>query len=344
MLDALKDPVNGYYDPRDVFTTVPRASVLADVRYAASAAAPGDRRVAERGAHRRHPRVDADVPGHQGGRADRRLRPRRRSRTCSARSLAPRWSNRSIRCGPTIPAIENMTTSYTRALAELVPIFFPDLLYRLNECRAAGLPRIRRGDHSRRSSHPARSFGSGTMAPVDYMLAMAEGRIPPPKSAEHPHHPDARGRAAVQVPRRAVPVASRRRLGRPAASRRHSPTGRRSTRGRSSGATSSAPSGRTGRRSTACVRRWASGSRRGRADHAARAAASRGDESDSGKPARRCRAPAHVAAARQDWAWRRSRDRRVTLAATSRMGPYAGETEVLIPAGYVRKPTMRRSC
>ena len=28
VLDALKDPENGYYDPRDVFTTVPRASVI----------------------------------------------------------------------------------------------------------------------------------------------------------------------------------------------------------------------------------------------------------------------------------------------------------------------------
>ena len=28
VLDALKDPVNGYYDPRDIFTTVPRSSVL----------------------------------------------------------------------------------------------------------------------------------------------------------------------------------------------------------------------------------------------------------------------------------------------------------------------------
>src|SRR5215218_9006133 len=28
ILDALKDPENGYYDPRDVFTTVPRSSVL----------------------------------------------------------------------------------------------------------------------------------------------------------------------------------------------------------------------------------------------------------------------------------------------------------------------------
>ncbi len=28
VLDALKDPVNGYYDPRDIFTTIPRSAVL----------------------------------------------------------------------------------------------------------------------------------------------------------------------------------------------------------------------------------------------------------------------------------------------------------------------------
>ena len=28
ILDALKDPVEGYYDPRDPYTTVPRTSVL----------------------------------------------------------------------------------------------------------------------------------------------------------------------------------------------------------------------------------------------------------------------------------------------------------------------------
>ena len=39
VLDALKDPVDGYYDPRDPFTTVPRSSVLAG--YAEHAAAPG---------------------------------------------------------------------------------------------------------------------------------------------------------------------------------------------------------------------------------------------------------------------------------------------------------------
>src|ERR1019366_8557114 len=41
VLDALKDPVNGYYDPRDIFTTVPRPSVL-DKPYA-SFVSPGTR-------------------------------------------------------------------------------------------------------------------------------------------------------------------------------------------------------------------------------------------------------------------------------------------------------------
>src|SRR5208282_1298195 len=39
VLDALKDPVRGYYDPRDPFTTVPRSSVLP--AYAAHARASG---------------------------------------------------------------------------------------------------------------------------------------------------------------------------------------------------------------------------------------------------------------------------------------------------------------
>ena len=63
---------------------------------------------------------------------------------------------------PDDPAIENMTTSYTRALAELVPVFFPDLLYRVNNAGAAALPGVRRDDQADRvrarqdASDPAR--------------------------------------------------------------------------------------------------------------------------------------------------------------------------------------------
>src|SRR4030095_3570001 len=40
VLDALKDPVEGYYDPRDPYTTVPRSSVLS-TPYASHARMPG---------------------------------------------------------------------------------------------------------------------------------------------------------------------------------------------------------------------------------------------------------------------------------------------------------------
>src|ERR1700732_772045 len=40
VLDALKDPIHGYYDPRDIFTTIPRSSVL-NKPYAASTVTSG---------------------------------------------------------------------------------------------------------------------------------------------------------------------------------------------------------------------------------------------------------------------------------------------------------------
>ncbi len=42
------------------------------------------------------------------------------------------------------PDIENMTTTFDRAIAELVPVLYPDLLYRLNAAQRAGLSGLRR--------------------------------------------------------------------------------------------------------------------------------------------------------------------------------------------------------
>ena len=91
VLDALKDPERGYYDPRDPYTTVPRSSVLR-TPYAEprdDAGAPG---ALEGHAHRRHPRVDAGPPRRQGRRADRHRRggrdqggPRREARRDAGR-------------------------------------------------------------------------------------------------------------------------------------------------------------------------------------------------------------------------------------------------------------------
>jgi amidase len=67
VLDALRNPDGGYYDPRDPYTTVPRSSVLP--AYAERARVGGTRRP-QRHAHRRDPRIDAGAPRRDGNGAD----------------------------------------------------------------------------------------------------------------------------------------------------------------------------------------------------------------------------------------------------------------------------------
>ena len=91
VLDALKDPENGYYDPRDPYTTVPRSSVL-------DAATPRTRRIGRAGALKGM-RIGivresmAGPPGLEERRADRRGGRARRSRPCSATGSARPWSS-----------------------------------------------------------------------------------------------------------------------------------------------------------------------------------------------------------------------------------------------------------
>lgn len=198
VIDALRNPDGTYYDPRDPFTTVPRASVLA---------APWVAHV------------------HTGGTAGAlegvRLGLVRESLIVPPGSLAERpivdAANREIReiladhLGATLvqsvdplaendPDMETMCTDFTTALARLVPVFMPDLLFRLGadgqplfpEVAAEILPTpfVAGGMPSLASpsvaagqlpSHqPPRIFGSGTMKPIDYCVALAEGRIAPP--------------------------------------------------------------------------------------------------------------------------------------------------------------------
>src|SRR5260370_17743712 len=76
-----------------------------------------------------------------------------------------------------------MKVDYRRALAQLVPLFMPDLLFRLDkdgqpvfkEFVAAIVPT---------EFLPGKTFGSGTMHSIDYCVAMAEGRIAPPSNLD----------------------------------------------------------------------------------------------------------------------------------------------------------------
>ena len=100
VLDALKDPVNGYYDPRDVFTTMPRSSVLDEsvrTRRRSSGAA-GSLNGMRIGIIRESMLM---FPGSEGRRANRSGRGKGDQGRARRRISARRWWSRSIRCGPT---------------------------------------------------------------------------------------------------------------------------------------------------------------------------------------------------------------------------------------------------
>src|SRR6185437_8659787 len=81
------------------------------------------------------------------------------------------------------PDIEQMAVDYRIALARLLPVFMPDILYRLD---ANGQPLFKDFAAAIVPTEfaPGKVFGSGKMKPIDYMLEMAEGRIAPPANLD----------------------------------------------------------------------------------------------------------------------------------------------------------------
>ncbi len=181
VLDALRDPVEGYYDPRDPFTTVPRSSVL-NTPYASHARASGaagalkgmrigvirESMIARPGSISEVPIVTAataEIKTVLGGNLGATL----------VESSDPLWQ-RDV-------DIEQMKTDYRVALARLVPVFMPDILYRLTP---DGGPVFKEFAAAIQPTEfaPGKVFGSGKMKPIDYMLELAEGRIAPPSNLD----------------------------------------------------------------------------------------------------------------------------------------------------------------
>jgi amidase len=181
VLDALEDPVQGYYDPRDPFTTVPRSSILS-TPYASHATMPGtpgalggmrigvirESMVHPPGSLTEVPIVTAaakEIKSVVGGTLGATL----------VESTDPNWKRD--------PDLEVMKTDFRRALARLVPLFMPDLLFRLGpdgqplfkEFAAAIVPT---------EFLPGKVFGTGKMKPIDYCVELAEGRIEPPANLD----------------------------------------------------------------------------------------------------------------------------------------------------------------
>jgi len=179
VLDALKDPENGYYDPRDLWTTVPRVSVLEGgyAQHIVDSAEPGSLAGVRIGVIResmlKFPGVRADEPivdaaireidevlGDYLG-------------ATLVESVDPLW--------PNDPDVEDMQPSYGDALAELIPIFFPDIIYWLDESDQPAFPEVA-AQIQRTEYAPGIFHGSGTMEPLDYMIALGTGQEPMPRS------------------------------------------------------------------------------------------------------------------------------------------------------------------
>ncbi len=82
-------------------------------------------------------------------------------------------------CWTPDPELKPMATDFRRVLARLVPVFMPDLLFRL-EADGTPVHKDFAAAIQQTEFQPGKVFGGGTMAPMDYLAAMAEGQIPPP--------------------------------------------------------------------------------------------------------------------------------------------------------------------
>ena len=124
----MKDPVNGYYDPRDIFTTVPRSTVSSEpyskaITAGTAGALKGMRIGIIREFMVKH--AKADEPIVDAAAAEMKEVLGKQLGATLVESVTPGWVDD--------PDIENMTTTFDRAIAQLVPVLFPDLLYRLED-------------------------------------------------------------------------------------------------------------------------------------------------------------------------------------------------------------------
>src|SRR5215471_3217739 len=181
VLDALKDPDRGYYDPRDPYTTVPRSSVLASgyARHTNMSGAPRSLKGRRIGIIREsmliRPGDTAAEPICTAAAAEIKAILGDKLGATLVESGDPLWERDRD--------LEQMNPDFRQALARLVPIFMPDLLFRLGPDRQ---PLFKEFAAAIRPTEfaPGKIFGSGAMTPVDYCVALAEGRVAPPANLD----------------------------------------------------------------------------------------------------------------------------------------------------------------
>jgi len=180
VLDALKDPVEGYYDARDPYTTVPRSSVLT-TRYADHAQASGALG-ALKGVRIGIVRESMLNPGTKAAEPITTA-VAREIKTILGGKLGATLVESSDPLWKPDPEIEPMRTDFRRALARLVPVFMPDILFRLKPDGQPMFPEFAAAIVPTEFA-PGKIFGTGKVQPIDYMVELADGRIAPPANLD----------------------------------------------------------------------------------------------------------------------------------------------------------------
>jgi len=178
VLDALKDSENGYYDPRDVYTTVPRSSVVG-TPYANHVRTPGNLHGMRLGVIRESMAYPAgskaEEPIVTAAAKEIKAMLGEKLGATLVESSDPNWKRDSD--------IELMKVDFRRALARLVPVFMPDILFRLDR---NGQPLFKEFAAAIEPTEfmPGKVFGTGKMKPIDYLVELADGRITPPANLD----------------------------------------------------------------------------------------------------------------------------------------------------------------
>jgi Asp-tRNA(Asn)/Glu-tRNA(Gln) amidotransferase A subunit family amidase len=159
VLDALRDPQRGYFDPRDVYTALPRsiASKLPYASFAAGTAKNGSKPLAGMriGIVREYMVKHSTNDAAMSDRVNEEIKTILRDRLGAelVESIDPMY--------PDDPDIRNMTYTFQQALAEILPPLMPEYLQKKGK------------DGSLRFAVPGFDVTAR-----DYMVKVAEGRAP----------------------------------------------------------------------------------------------------------------------------------------------------------------------
>ena len=180
VLDALRNPDGGYYDPRDPYTTVPRSSVLPSyAEHARASGALGALKGMRIGVIREsmlvRPGEKATQPICGAAAAEIKTVLGDKLGATLVESSDPLWERDR--------GLEAMNPDFRTGLARLVPVFTPDLLFRLG---SDGTPLFQEFAAAIRPTEfmPGKVFGSGMMPPIDFLVALADGSIAPPANLD----------------------------------------------------------------------------------------------------------------------------------------------------------------